>query len=328
MTMMQTHLDDHLSDPVEAPTTPRPTEPVSFGSRLHAARQARGLDLLTCAQTLKLPARVLRQLERDEYDGIDSKIYLVSYITTYGRYLGINQTSVQVELDRIKQFEPALVTTGGISHSRFLLDRYITAATYVVLTAVIVVPMIWLGVRGTLNRDLSHLSPLDANPVAQQDTSASGEGKLAATSDVGSTASQQARPATAAEGQDQPLMASMAPFPNLDTPARVATAPVSPPVVPAADIGSGDHTLSLKLDSASWVEVTEQDGTRLEYGLLPAGTSKTYHSDQPLDISIGNVSGAEVSIDGTGVALNGFRRANVAHFRMQIQNGKASAAKF
>ncbi len=329
MTMMQARLDEHPSDPVESPATTPPTEPVSFGSRLHAARLARGLDLPTCAQTLKLPARVLRQLERDEYDGIDSKIYLVSYITTYGHYLGINQASIQVELDRIKQFEPALVTTGGISHSRFLLDRYITAATYVVLTAVIVVPMIWLGVRGTLNRDLSHLSPLDAQPVAQQDTSASakdGNGNPAPAGDVGSVPSQQAEPAMAAARQDQPLMASMAPFPNLDTAAPVATAAVTPSVAAGAGAGAGDHVLSLKLDSPSWVEVTEQDGTRLEYGLLPAGTSKTYHSDQPLDISIGNVGGAEVSIDGAAVALNGFRRANVAHFRMQIQNGKASAA--
>jgi cytoskeleton protein RodZ len=328
MTMMQARLDEHPSDTVEAPAMTTPTEIVSFGSRLHAARQARGLDLSTCAQTLKLPARVLRQLERDEYDSIDSKIYLVSYITKYRNYLGINQASIQVEMDRIKQFEPALVTTGGISHSRFLLDRYITAATYVVLTAVIVVPMIWLGVRGTLNRDLSHLSPLDAKPVAQQDTSAIVDGKPASDSVAGSTASQQAMQATAAAGQDQPLMASMAPFPNLDTAARVTAAPATPPVVAAVDTGSGDHALSLKLDSASWVEVTEQDGTRLEYGLLPAGTSKTYHSDQPLDISIGNASGAEVSIDGTAVALNGFRRANVAHFRMQIQNGKATAASF
>lgn len=327
MTMMQPHLDEHPSDFAEAQAPIPPPDSVSFGSRLHAARLARGLDLPTCAQTLKLPARVLRQLERDEYDSIDSKIYLVSYITKYGRYLGVNQASIQVELDRIKQFEPALVTTGGISHSRFLLDRYVTAATYVVLTAVIVVPMIWLGVRGTLNRDLSHLSPLDAQPVAQQDAAAGSDGKPALTRGVDSAGSQHPAQAATPAAQDQPLLASMAPFPNLDTDASPKVS-VSKPAVAAETAGSGSHSLSLKLDSASWVEVTEQDGTRLEYGLLPAGSSKTYHSDQPLEVSIGNVSGTQVSIDGTEVGLNSFRRANVAHFRMQIQDGKASAASF
>ncbi|TAL83014.1 MAG: helix-turn-helix domain-containing protein [Rhodanobacter sp.] len=328
MTTMQPHLDEHSAYPVELPATMPPTESVSFGNRLHAARQARGLDLPTCAQTLKLPARVLRQLERDEYDGIDSKIYLVSYITTYGRFLGINQTSIQVELDRVKQFEPALVTTGGISHSRFLLDRYVTAATYVILTAVIVVPMIWLGVRGTLNRDLSHLSPLDAKPVAQQDATGGRDGKPGPVDVVESTGAQAPKSATMTAKQDQPLLASMAPFPNLDAAASVTTAPATTPAVAGVVAGSGSHSLSLKLASPSWVEVTEHDGTKLEYGLLPAGSSKIYRSDQPLDISIGNVSGAQVSIDGSVVGLNSFRRANVAHFRMQIQDGKASATSF
>ncbi|EIL91777.1 helix-turn-helix domain-containing protein [Rhodanobacter spathiphylli] len=297
-----------------------PTDPhaVSFGSRLHGARESRGLDLETCAHTLKLPARVLRQLERDQHEGIDSKVYLASYIGKYGRYLGINEASIQVELDRIRHVETPLVATGGISHSRFLLDRYATAATYVVLTAVIVVPMIWLGVRGTLDRDLTHLAPLDAAPVAQLDAPA-----VEATKTDGQTVNtpppvQQVVPLA----QDQPLLASMAPFPSLEnsslTPAR--------PTPPVADTGVGDHSLSMTLTSASWVEVVQADGTRLEYGLLPAGTSKTYHSSQALDVRIGNANGAQVVIDGAQVGLDDFRRANVARFRVRMQDGKASAA--
>ncbi|WP_108473211.1 helix-turn-helix domain-containing protein [Rhodanobacter thiooxydans] len=291
---------------------------VSFGCRLHAAREAQGLDLEACAHTLKLPARVLRQIERDQYDGIDSKIYLASYIRKYGRHLGINEVSIQVELDRIKQIEQPLVATGGISHSRFLLDRYATAATYVVLTAVIVVPMIWLGVRGTLDRDISHLAPLDAAPVAQLETAAT---HAAATDAPVGAPTPQAPPKTA-PAQEQPLLASMAPFPNLES------ASLSPAKSVASTAGSdaGGHSLSLSLSMASWVEVTQADGTRLEYGLLAAGSSKTWHSDQPLDVRIGNASGAQISIDGKSVGLDDFRRANVARFRVQMQDGKASAA--
>jgi Uncharacterized protein conserved in bacteria len=308
---------------LDAPSTD--SRALSFGNRLHAAREARGLDLEACAHTLKLPARVLRQLERDQYDGIDSKVYLASYIGKYARHLGINEASVQVELDRIKQVEPALVATGGISHSRFLLDRYATAATYVVLTAVIVVPMIWLGVRGTLDRDLSHLAPLDSAPVAQLDAPAT-----TSTAAAGSLASRvvplSSPPVTQTQGQEQqePLMASMAPFPNLDNSGVI---PVKPTIMPAVAAGNnGGHSLSLSLSSASWVEVVDSNGTRLEYGLLPAGSNKTYHSDQPLDVRIGNASGAQISIDGQPVGLDDFRHANVARFRVQMQDGKASAA--
>ncbi|MCW0203218.1 helix-turn-helix domain-containing protein [Rhodanobacter thiooxydans] len=293
---------------------------MSFGSRLHAAREAHGLDLEACAHALRLPVRVLRQLEHDQYDGIDSKIYLASYIRKYGHHLGINEASLQVELDRIKQIEPPLVATGGISHSRFLLDRYATAATYVVLTAVIVVPMIWLGVRGTLDRDLSHLAPLDAAPVAQSEAPATHV--AAPDARVAAAAPQNPPKAEAPQAQEQPLLASMAPFPNLDN----ASLPPVKPVAPAASSEAGSHSLSLSLSASSWVEVTRADGTRLEYGLLPAGSNKSYRSDQPLDVRIGNASGAQVSIDGSAIGLDDFRHANVAHFRLQMQDGKASAA--
>lgn len=299
-----------------ADAPPDRTSTESFGCRLRAAREARGWDIAACAHALKLPLHMLRRLEHDEYQGADSKVYLASYINTYGRHLDIDPATLQLELDRIKQAEAPLIATGGISHSRFLLDRYATAATYVVLTAVIMVPMIWMGVRGTLNRDISHLAPLDAAPVAQLDMPAVPEGTI-----PGAT-SQPVAPQALAPVQEQPLLASMAAFPNLGN--DTLQQPVASK--PAVNTGSGKHSLSLDLTAASWVEVTDQDGTRLEYGLLPAGSSKTYHSDQPLDVRIGNVAGARVSIDGQPVGLDDFRRANVAHFNIRIQDGKATAA--
>lgn len=295
------------------------THQPSFGSRLRAAREARGLDLETCASTLRLPTRVLRKLETDQHDDIDSKIYLGSYIATYGHYLGINDASIQVEVDRIRQIEAPLVATGGISHSRFLFDRYATAATYLVLTLVIAVPTVWFGVRSTLDRDLSHLAPLDAAPVAQQDVARSSAQAI-----TGSHALLTPQPvATTVTDPDQPLMASMAPFPNLSSDNALI---LPKPAVAAVDAGRGGHSLDLTLTAPSWVEVVQADGTRLEYGLLPAGSHQIYHSDQPLDVRIGNVSGAQVQIDGEAVALDDFRHANVAHFRLQLQDGKASAA--
>ncbi|MGB3749815.1 MAG: RodZ domain-containing protein [Rhodanobacter sp.] len=291
------------------------TQP-SFGSRLRAAREARGLDLEACATALRLPVRVLRKLELDQYDGTDSKVYLGSYIAKYGRHLGINEASVQLEVDRIRQVDTPLVTSGGISHSRFLFDRYATAATYVVLTLVIAVPTLWFGVKSTLDRDITHLAPLDAAPVAQQEPAAA-----AAVTTARHAAQPPATAAVAATEAEpeQPLLASMAPFPNLSSPAQ-ARSPATPPVA-----NSGGHQLELTLSSPSWVEVTRADGTRLEYGLLPAGSHTVYHSDQALNVSIGNVGGAQVVIDGQAIGLDDFRRANVAHFRMQVQDGKASA---
>jgi cytoskeleton protein RodZ len=292
-----------------------PAGSTPFGVSLRVAREARGLEISACGQALRLPSQLLRQLEMGEYGGIDYHVYLPGYLTKYGRHVGVDEDALQAELNRLTPREPTLVVSGGISHSRYLLERYTTAATYVVLTAVIVVPMIWLGVRGTLDRDMARMAPLDATPVAQQEAvAAAGSSSVAANPKVVVPAPPRA--------DEQPLLASMAMFPSLDTEhvaAPKATLPVVAPVVSA-----GGHSLTLTLPSASWVEVTASDGSRLEYGLLPAGTEKTYHSDNPLEVRIGNATGAQVLIDGQPVGLDSFRRANVARFRVEIKGGQAT----
>jgi cytoskeleton protein RodZ len=309
-------------------------EAPGFGSRLRAVREARGLDLETCGHALRLPVRVLRQLENNEFDGIDYQVYLGGYIRKYARYLDVDDAEAEAAVARLKPSQPPLVATGGVSHSRYLLDRYATAATYVVLTLVIAVPTVWLGMRGTLTRDMSHLSPLDAAPVAQQDApppapAASGSTGKAPLSNV-ATLAQTAAPAPALTASvahpadQQPLLASMVPVPNLDSDTSIT--PSSGNAADPASVGSGNHSLTLSLPNSSWVEVIGKDGSRLEYGLLPAGTAKTYHSDQPLEVRIGNATGAQVNVDGQPVTLDPYRRANVAHFRVDIQDGKAAPA--
>src|SRR5579859_1324831 len=231
----------------EIPDASMDTEPSSLetitgslGARLRAVREARGLDVESCAHALRLPVRVLRQIEGNEYGGIDYQVYLGGYLTKYARHLGVDEAEVKAELERIKPGQPTLVATGGISHSRYLLENYARAATYVVLTAAIVVPTIWLGVRGTLDRDVSHLAPLDAAPVAQIDAPASSASTAASTVASTSANSQEgtSTPATtpapaAAPAQDQPLMASMTPFLG-DT--HAAAQPAAP--TPTKDAGS------------------------------------------------------------------------------------------
>lgn len=307
-----------------------------FGSRLRAVREARGLDLETCGHALHLPVRVLRQLEGSDFDGIDYQVYLGGYLRKYGGYLGIDESEVEAAIAKSRPAQPKLVATGGVSHSRYLLDQYAKAATYVVLTLVIAVPTVWLGMRGTLSRDMSRLAPLDATPVAQQDApppavpavSSSAAKAVVGASALAQTAMPSTAPAVAASAPNtastQPLLASMVPVPNLDSDATVTPPPASN--APAAPIGAGAHSLTLELPNASWVEVVGKDGTRLEYGLLQAGTSKTYHSDQPLEVRLGNATGAQVSVDGQPVTLDPYRRSNIAHFRVDIQNGKATPA--
>ncbi|WP_240151799.1 helix-turn-helix domain-containing protein [Oleiagrimonas citrea] len=286
----------------------------SFGCHLRAVREEQGLSLQDCAQALHLPARLLEKLEQDNYAGIDYSVYLRSYLSKYAAYVGMGSQEIEDQLERLRPRQPELITTSPLSGWQRTIDRYSSAATYVVLTAVIVAPLIWLGLNGVLKRDIAQLAPLDAAPVNAQSTA------LASTAVAASGGHEKApAPGGNVSGlvpptppSEKPLMASIAPFSAMEASkkARVTTSAAAPPQTSAAT-----H-LTLKLRHDSWVEITDTNGKRLEYGLLPAGTDKSYRSTHPLEVRIGNADGANVAVDGKPLSLGKFQRANVAHFNV------------
>ena len=102
---------------------------------------------------------------------------------------------------------------------------------------------------------------------------------------------------------------------------QVPLASATGPAVP-----SGKHTLTLKLSQASWVEITDGSGEKIEYGLLAAGTEHHYSSDGVMSVRIGNAQGVEITADGETVDLAPFRRANVAHLKVFAEGRLATHA--
>jgi cytoskeleton protein RodZ len=195
-----------------------------------------------------------------------------------------------------------LIPTGNALRGNWL-QRYGAAATYIVLTAFVAVPLVWLGLRGGLDNQLTRIAPLDHAPIA---ANAPARVTRAATT-----------PAKSA--QEQPLMASMTPFSamNLEPAASPqADSTSQPQAAPAPVANSADHVLSLKASGDSWFEVTGAGGKMLESGMLHAGNTRSYHSATPLAITIGNAEAVEVQSDGKPLSLDAYRHANVARFKV------------
>ncbi len=272
-----------------------------IGARLIAARKARGLDLAACAQHLKLPVRVLKRLEANEFGPVDDYVFLRGALTSYARLLGIPPGSFD---DALRAFapehQPALVPIARTSPSLWLLQRYGTAATYIVLTATVAVPLVWLGLHGGLDRQPARIAPLDHLPAA-----------------VTAQAAQQAPSTSAAPtpADDTPLRASMTPFAAIDLgeTAHAALPPVKPP---APVLPPGQHVLTVQASADCWIEIADANGNRIDSGLLHAGESRTYHSAGPLKVTLGNAGGATVTSDGKPFPLDAYRRANVARFQV------------
>lgn len=288
----------------------------TIGERLRFAREQRGWSCEDVGSKLKLQARLIRRIEEDDFSGIAHAVYLRGYLTSYARLLDMPQILAEKVIAEHGEQVP-LVSTGRVSRTRYVMDRYSVSATYLILTALVVGPAVWLATHGRLEQNLARTVMLDA-PTARGDVATADfvdadkadAALLGNGSDPVSNASVEDIAGLAEPVADAPpIIASMAPF-SAAQPVRTDV-PMSP--LPAT---AGRHSLSLKLKQTSWVEVVDANGVKIEYGLLAAGIERNYTSDTTLTVRIGNAEGATVIADGTTVDLAPFQRANVARLRL------------
>ncbi|HUD43751.1 MAG TPA: RodZ domain-containing protein, partial [Dokdonella sp.] len=277
----------------------------SLGQHLRAAREAKGWTRDEVAARLKLPVRLIARIEADDYQGMTQGVYLRGYLISYTRLLGLPVARAEQVADLHTEATP-IVATGTVPRSRYLLDRYSVTATYLILTGLILGPTVWFAAtRGGIEQSLVRTTPLDTAAVRPSASSGPATTDTIAAVPVEVTPTPLAPPRIEAP---PPVVASMAPFST-----RPATVPAPVPSAAPAEAG---RTLVLKVSQASWVEVLDADGRRLEYGLLQAGTERSYRSERPLSVRLGNADGVELQADGAVVDLAPYRRANVAHVRV------------
>lgn len=295
--------------PRAAPPDAGPPGPEgSIGERLRAAREAKGRSLADCAGELHLPIRVLERLECNDFGEAGHFVFLRGALSGYAKLLGLPPGSCDQTLRAVAPAEqPALVSVTRTSTARWLLQRYGTAATYIVLTATIAVPLVLLGLRGGLERPTARIVSLDQPPAASAPA-------------TGSKAAAAASPGAVASPPDAtPFRASMTPFAaiglsDMAGPAAPASrTPVAPAPVPAALTGD-QHALTISATADCWFEITDAAGNKLDSGLLHAGDVRTWHATGVLHVTVGNAVGVDVTRDGQPFELAPYQRANVARF--------------
>ena len=290
--------------------------PESLGSRLRAAREARGMRCDEAAHKLKLPLATIQALEADRYERIGEGIYLRGYLTKYLQLLELPRVLAERALGS-QETLPPLITSGTVSRPRYLFQRYSVSALYLILTGVIIVPAVLLATRGGFEPNLAQITPLDTpEPVTVAPASAPPATSGTAADSTSTTTISGPPPATTTD--ETPLVASLTPFPASKHDVNDAGDPdrAAADKTVATPSAGGVHLLRLSLTVPSWVEIVAGDGEKLEFGLLPAGTVRNYSSDKAIDVRLGNSTGATVEIDGKAQDLAPFRHANVAHFKL------------
>ncbi len=313
-------INDALDPPADGAVADD-TGSAEFGRRLCDARIALGWDAAEVAGRLKLPIGVVDRLEQGNYGGLRSDVYLRGYLTSYARLVGVPVDLAEQVAARHGESAP-LVVTGGMAHSRYLFERYAGSVTWLVLTALIAAPAIWLATHGGLQQEIAHSVPLETTDASRAAAEAATQGVAATERPGGHLAERQ--PATVGDAKAVPagpateppspplVIASMTPFASMSQ--ADANKPQLESSIPTD--GTGAHELELRITSASWVEIVAQDGRKLAYGLLPAGTDHRYRSDEPLSVLIGNAEGVVAEADGKPLDLTGSTRSNVARLKV------------
>lgn len=260
--------------------------PQGAGTRLREAREAAGLSQADVAARLKMPVRVVRSLEDEDWSRLGAPVYVRGQLRSYARLLGITTGQVEAAAGVSDVAVPVLTPRTFISPLQRFAEQAARRLVYIVMTIAIAIP-VWLATRPHLDTVTYNAAPLD----------------VPATADTRQARSAQPVTRQASAADPHPLVASLASFPAREQP-----------------------MLSLQISGDSWIHVTDGNGHTVEQALLHAGDRRSYDAGEVASVVLGNAEVVQVRNQGRQADLAPFLRANVARFTVSSDGSLAPAA--
>jgi cytoskeleton protein RodZ len=278
-------------------THPEPSSGVA--TALRAARLARGLELSTLGRELKLPQATLEAMERGDWARLGAPVFARHLLARYAARLG-----VEVDCESVAGQLPGPELRSQVPRSRFGRFAEFSSRQFAYLGgSLLVLPLLYFSLAQWPDAGRSGAYALDPVPP--------GAPPAADTLAV-------AIPAAALDAPAPPPAAAAAPV-SAPAPAAgpLATGTVAAGLTPSLPTAApAPAQLELRFRDESWIEVFARDGTVLERVLARAGEARRWPLAQVGRVTIGNVEGTEVFVDGSGVNLEPVRAANVARFAL------------
>ena len=130
------------------------------GDQLRVAREAMGLAQADVAARLKMPLRVVRSLEEEDWSRLGAPVFVRGQLRSYARLLGLDADPV-VEAAEVAPVAPPVLTPRTFTPPlQRLAEQAARRFVYVVMTVAIAIP-VWLATRPQAD-----LVAHDAAPVA------------------------------------------------------------------------------------------------------------------------------------------------------------------
>jgi len=269
-----------------------PASSPGVGERLRDARMEAGLTVADVAARLRMQLRVVDALEAEDWARLGAPVFIRGQLRSYLRLLKLPESLADGVSDANVR-PPELTPRTYTPPMQRMLDKAMGRAVYVVITALIAVP-VWVATR-------SHVD--NSRPV---ETASLGlDGNIQTPADA-------ARPA-----RPTPVTASLGALPK------------RAPVVPAASesVAAAGAGLVMRFSGDSWIEVIGPDGAQVEQALVQAGQERRFDAGTVSRVKLGNATAVEVSSGGDVQDLSRFQRANVARFTVSSDGALAPASE-
>lgn len=304
------------------------SESDSLGSALRDAREGRGLSVADIAAFLKVPGRIVENIEADRFDALPARVFTRTYIRRYAEFVGLQPGAILLTYDRnTDPGESSGTQTGPQSNLRrwmavFLeifeavsLQSWVFGGT-VVLISLLAGAFLWFVWSSGSPADAPEApapfeeprqasEPATAQPIPVEDVTPSERAVPGDAPEPSSDEQVDSEEETVSAGVPGPVL-SGAPDGD-DTREAASNGSPDEPVSltnPLTYVPGDGHVLHFRFSHDCWVEVTDPAGTLLHMDLERAQSELEVRGDPPFTITLGYAPGVELEYNGEPVVLS------------------------
>jgi len=283
----------------------------SIGDTLHAERVRRHLDIQAIARELKIPAKFLEAIEKDQFDKLPAPVFARSFVKQYARYLGMTDDDLVSALQRLFEPPPSLaepssekpetpiIQVDRMAEWESVGERRSWSSSLPALALVVVAMLGCSGVYAWWQRNRHAVSAHEAGQAAVSSV----KGQEAAPGSLEpapppNTATL-VRQASTAEAAKSPVPAvnsalDQAARRDGETAANAAGAPGTPAGPP------GPVHVQVTASALVWVSAKADDKSSFS-GTLQASQSRTIDAQHTVVLRLGNAGGADITLNGKSI---------------------------
>ncbi|MDE2584277.1 MAG: helix-turn-helix domain-containing protein [Betaproteobacteria bacterium] len=286
-----------------------PSQP-PLGELLRQGREARHLSLADVAQMLKISARQVEALERDNWSALPGQTFVRGFVRNYARLVQLDADALVARLNEDAAPEVPNIVMPQASTAELPQPGHGKRRDFVAVIAAVLMVGVALAAYFLVPVDFWEKKPVE-EPAARAEvvpvTAAEAQAQAA---DNGTAAPSASVPAPArAPGAGDPAVAGPA---TANQPPAVAAPTAAVASASDAPVSQGRGRFTFRFEQAAWVEVKDRTGQIIFSQLSPAGSEREVDGVPPFSMVVGNASHVKLTYKGREVPLEPRSKDDVA----------------